>query len=258
MTKYPIILVHGIVIKNFKHFRAFGKIEKELRQQGFIVYSSNIDGFGTVETNAEMLKQEIEEILLKEKVDKVNIIGHSKGGLDSIYMIEHLGMSDKVATLTTLCTPHRGSIVASLILKWPRWITKFFAFWVDFWYRIFGDKHPNSHKVCEQLQKKNDFEWLEFKSDSKIYFQSFSSSMDKSTDDFIMGIPYIISRKYEKDDETDGLVSKKSAMFGHYKGELKGSISHSEIVDFMTSKSKKEQVYGFYIELCKDLEHRGF
>ena len=46
MTKYPIILVHGIVIKNFKHFRAFGKIEKELRQKGFIVYSSNIDGFG--------------------------------------------------------------------------------------------------------------------------------------------------------------------------------------------------------------------
>ncbi len=257
MTKYPIILVHGIVIKNFKHFRAFGKIEKELRQKGFIVYSSNIDGFGTIETNAAMLKEEILSILEKEHVDKVNIIGHSKGGLDSKYMIEHLGMEDKVATLTTLCTPHRGSIIATLILKWPRWLTKFIAFWVDFWYRIFGDKHPNSHKVCEQLQKKRDYEWLEIEVEPKIYYQSFSSSMEKETDDFVMGIPYIISRKYEND-ETDGLVSKKSAMFGHYKGALEGSVSHSEIVDFMTSKSKKEKVYGFYIELCNDLKNRGF
>lgn len=257
MTKYPIILVHGIVIKNFKHFRAFGKIEKELRQKGFIVYSSNIDGFGTIETNAQMLKEEILDILKKENVDKVNIIAHSKGGLDSKYMIENLGMEENVATLTTLCTPHRGSIVASLIMKWPRWLTKFIAFWIDFWYRIFGDKHPNSHKVCEQLQKKRDYEWLELDVHHKIYYQSFSSKIDDKIEDFVMGIPYLISRKYEED-ETDGLVSKSSAMFGHYKGSIEGSISHSEIVDFMTSKSKKEQVYGFYIELCTDLKQRGF
>ena len=114
MTKYPIILVHGIVIKNFKHFRAFGKIEKELRQKGFIVYSSNIDGFGTIETNAQMLKEEILDILKKENVDKVNIIAHSKGGLDSKYMIENLEMEENVATLTTLCTPHRGTILMEL------------------------------------------------------------------------------------------------------------------------------------------------
>ena len=257
MTKYPIILVHGIVIKNFKHFRAFGKIEKELRQKGFIVYSSNIDGFGTIETNAQMLKEEILDILKKENVDKVNIIAHSKGGLDSKYMIENLGMEENVATLTTLCTPHRGSIVASLIMKWPRWLTKFIAFWIDFWYRIFGDKHPNSHRVCEQLQKKMDYEWLELDVHHKIYYQSFSSKIDDKIEDFVMGIPYLISRKYEED-ETDGLVSKSSAMFGHYKGSIEGSISHSEIVDFMTSKSKKEQVYGFYIELCTDLKQRGF
>lgn len=257
MTKYPIILVHGIVIKNFKHFRAFGKIEKELRQQGFIVYSSNIDGFGTIETNSLMLKEEILNILKQEKVEKINVIAHSKGGLDSKYMIENLDMEDKIATLTTLCTPHRGSVIASLILKWPRWLTKFLAFWVDFWYKIFGDKHPNSHKVCEQLQKKKDFEWLELNKKLPIYIQSFSSSMEKSTDDFVMTIPYIISRKFEQD-ETDGLVSKKSSMYGHYKGSLEGSISHSEIIDFMTSKPKKEQVYGFYIELCRDLQSRGF
>ena len=72
MTKYPIILVHGIVLKDFKHIRAFGKIEKHLKQEGFTVYTSKIDGFGTIETNAEQLKQEILEILKKENVEKIN------------------------------------------------------------------------------------------------------------------------------------------------------------------------------------------
>ena len=37
--------------------------------------------------------------------EKVNIIAHSKGGLDSRYMITHLGLADKVASLTTVATP---------------------------------------------------------------------------------------------------------------------------------------------------------
>ena len=47
-TKYPIILVHGIVVKDFKKFKAFGKIEKILKDEGFIVYTATTDGFGTI------------------------------------------------------------------------------------------------------------------------------------------------------------------------------------------------------------------
>ena len=28
MSKYPILLAHGIVVKDFKYFKAFGRIEK--------------------------------------------------------------------------------------------------------------------------------------------------------------------------------------------------------------------------------------
>ena len=54
-TKYPIILVHGIVVKDFKKFKAFGKIEKILKNEGFIVYTATTDGFGTIENNAIVL-----------------------------------------------------------------------------------------------------------------------------------------------------------------------------------------------------------
>ena len=93
-TKYPIILVHGIIIKDIKFIKSFGNIDRILRIQGHHVYKSNVDGVGTIENNASMLKEEILSILEKEKVDKVNIIAHSKGGLDSKYMIQQLGMED--------------------------------------------------------------------------------------------------------------------------------------------------------------------
>ena len=40
-TKYPIILAHGIILKDFKYFKAFGKIEKILRAEGFFMGKKN-------------------------------------------------------------------------------------------------------------------------------------------------------------------------------------------------------------------------
>jgi triacylglycerol lipase len=44
--------------------------------------------------------------------EPVNIIAHSMGGLDARHMITHLGMADRVKSLTTVSTPHRGSYLA--------------------------------------------------------------------------------------------------------------------------------------------------
>jgi hypothetical protein len=99
-TKYPIILVHGIALKDFKFLKSFGEIDRILRIQGYSVYKAKTDGFGSIANNAMQLKEEIVKILEAEGVDKVNIIAHSKGGLDSKYMIENLGMEDYVASLT--------------------------------------------------------------------------------------------------------------------------------------------------------------
>ena len=112
----------------------------------------------TIENNAIQLKKYINLIKERECVDKVNIIAHSKGGLDSKYMIENLGMEDSVASLTTLCTPHKGSPIATNILKLPKFLTKFIAFWINFWYKLFGDKNPDSYQACQDLKRINSIE----------------------------------------------------------------------------------------------------
>ena len=136
-TKYPVLLVHGMMVKDFSLWPAFRGITDFLRKQDVTVYVSNQDGVGSVETNAAQLKQEIEEILRKENCDKVNIIAHSKGGVDSRYMISRLDMADRVASLTTLSTPHHGSGLSARLLNMPRFMAKTIAFllipFIKFW-----------------------------------------------------------------------------------------------------------------------------
>ena len=67
--------------------------------------------------------------------------------------------------------------------------------------------------------------------------------MEKSKDDFIMGIPLMFSHYFEKDKISDGLVPLDSTYFGEYRGNaFNESISHSQIVDFMVNKKKKENL----------------
>ena len=256
-TKYPIVLVHGIALKEFKFVKSFGRIGKTLREAGYTVYSGNTDGFGSIENNAAQLKAHIDEILEKEQTDKVNIIAHSKGGLDSKYMINGLGMASSVASLTTLSTPHKGSRIATKIYNYPRWFTRFIAFWINLWYRIFGDKHPDALTVCKQLQSTSDDELENLRVPEGIYCQSYSSTMKRSSDDFVMAIPLYFARRWGEGD-SDGLVSVESAKYAEYRGDcLDESLSHSEMVGFSLKKKKRKKIYAFYLNLCRELAERG-
>lgn len=258
ITKYPIILVHGVIIKDFKFFRAFGRIEKVLTSSGFKVYTAPIDGVGTSETNAYQLKEYINQILKKENVDKVNLIAHSKGGLDSKYFIENLNNDDVVASLTTLCTPFKGSPIASIILKLPSWMTKVIAWCVDLIYKIFGDQNPNSLQVCSDLKLVDDLNNECLKISKDVFVQSYSTIMERSKDDFVMGIPLAFSRYFYKN-KTDGLVPLESTLIGEYKGlAFNESISHTEIVDFMVKKKKRDKIHNFYLMIVNDLIEKGY
>ena len=256
-TRYPIILVHGIVIKDLFFIKSFGQIDKVLRENNFKVYKSKVDSFGTTCNNAHILKAEILKIIRENKCEKVNIIAHSKGGLDAKYMIEHLDMACYVASLTTLCTPHKGSIIATKLLELPKVILHLIAFWLNFLYRLFGDKKPDALAVCQELASINSIEEETFNIGKDIYCQSYSTKQKRARDDFIMGIPLIFSHYFVKED-SDGVVTTNSAMFGNYKGlAFNESVSHSEIIDFMVRKKKKAKIYAFYLNLCKDLANRN-
>ncbi|MBQ7455561.1 MAG: hypothetical protein IJS53_03885 [Clostridia bacterium] len=178
-TRYPIVLVHGLGMKDTFFMRSFGRIDRLLRVQGYEVYKSRVDGMGTVAGNAAQLKREIDEILRRAHAEKVNIIAHSKGGLDAKYMIRRLGMAGRVASLTTLCTPHRGSPIASFVLRFPRFLLRIAAFFVNAFYRLLGDRAPDSLTACEELRRVERVDQETLNVSGGVFCQSFSSAVRK-------------------------------------------------------------------------------
>jgi triacylglycerol lipase len=59
---------------------------------------------------AQQLATQIEQL----GCERVNIVAHSMGGLDARYAIACLGMAPRIASLTTIGTPHRGTPLANL------------------------------------------------------------------------------------------------------------------------------------------------
>lgn len=251
--KYPIILVHGLMVRHMKLFRAFGRIERVLDEEGHDVYVATHDGYGSIETNAEQLRDYISDVLEKTGAKKVHLIAHSKGGLDLKYMFKTYGLSDRVASFTTLSTPHKGSVVASHIWKLPLWIKKVINFFINTFYRILGDKHPNAMKACDQLRYSDiDSEMPEYL--NGVYCQSYSATLKRSRDCFVMAIPHKIHKKYGNPDN-DGMVSRESAKFGNYRGDMLDiSISHGQMIDFASKKHQKSKIYEFYKNMCRELE----
>ena len=256
-TQYPIVLVHGMVLKDFRLFRAFRKIRDNLKKEGIKVYVTNQDGIGSIENNALQLKEEILEILKKENVSKVNIIAHSKGGLDSRYMISILDMDEHIASLTTLSTPHRGSKLSSKLLSMPRWCAKFIAFWVNLFYKICKDKKPDILTVGYQL---TDTYMIAFNNEilnsNKVYYQSYSSNLDNRKS-YLMAIPHKITKSLEQEG-TDGIVSIHSSTWGEYKGNIPNNYDHAQMVGVYGTNKTLNEVSKFYLDIIKELKEKGF
>lgn len=94
-----------------------GWIPAELEAAGATIYYGNHQSAASVADSGKELADRIIEIVRETGCQKVNIIAHSKGGLDSRYAISRLGMDKYVASLITINTPHRGCVFADYLLN---------------------------------------------------------------------------------------------------------------------------------------------
>lgn len=114
-ARAPIVLVHGLLgfdrvrVGPFTLLRYFPGIEDALKAAGHPVGVPNLSKTRGVAHRAAELRR---FVLDRFPAARVHIIAHSMGGLDARYMVSRLGMADRVRSLTTVGTPHRGSAFA--------------------------------------------------------------------------------------------------------------------------------------------------
>jgi triacylglycerol lipase len=114
-TRYPIVLAHGLTgfRQLFGVVDYFFGIPSDLASGGAQVFVTQVSAFGSAEQRGELLLQQIEQIAASTGAGKVNLIGHSEGGLDARYVMAV--RPDLIASLTTVATPHLGADLADFL-----------------------------------------------------------------------------------------------------------------------------------------------
>ena len=122
--KYPILMVHGMGFRDRKHLNYWGRIPGALERIGCRIFYGHQDSNASVETNAYHLAMRINEVLSESGAERVNVIAHSKGGLDIRCAIAKYDLGAKVASVTTINTPHNGSITVDKLLRLPDFLVR--------------------------------------------------------------------------------------------------------------------------------------
>ncbi|MEU3252802.1 alpha/beta fold hydrolase [Streptomyces sp. NPDC006997] len=113
----PVVLLHGFIDNRsvFVLLRRF--LAQHGRQQ---LTSLNYSPLTCdVRTAAALLGRHIEEICQRTGSDRVDVVGHSLGGLIARYYVQRLGGDTRVRTLVTLGTPHSGTRVVPMANAHP-------------------------------------------------------------------------------------------------------------------------------------------
>lgn len=262
-TKYPILLVHGVFFRDSKVLNYWGRIPEELIKNGAVIYYGEQQSASSVENSAKELAEKIEKTVNETHCEKVNIIAHSKGGLDSRYAISKLGADKYTASLTTINTPHKGCIFAEYLLnKAPEKVAMAVENTYNAAFRKLGDKNPDfmsavknlTTSFCEQFNK-------EVPDAESVMYQSFGSKAAKARSGrFPLNVSYPMVKKFDGDN--DGLVALTSAEWGErfipiYPAGKRG-ITHADMIDLNREDFKGFDVREFYVNLVSELKNKGF
>ncbi|WP_306321049.1 MULTISPECIES: alpha/beta fold hydrolase [unclassified Streptomyces] len=111
-AKPPVLLLHGFIDNR----SVFVLLRRSLAQHGRQhVESLNYSPLTCdIRAAAALLARHVEEVCERTGQDRVDIVGHSLGGLIARYYVQCLDGDRRVGTLVTLGTPHSGTRVAPL------------------------------------------------------------------------------------------------------------------------------------------------
>lgn len=262
-TRYPLLLVHGIFFRDFKRVNYWGRIPQALMKNGAIIYYGRQQSAASVEECGKELAERIDRILEETRAGKVNIIAHSKGGLDARAAISHWGMANKVASLTTINTPHRGCIFAEQLLTTiPEKTRQAVAHRYNFVAGKVGDRKPDFLAGVTDLTASACREFNDRTPDMPgVLYESVGSYCRKARSGrFPLNMTYPLVR--HMDGLNDGLVSVESAPWGSsfrlIEPRTNRGISHGDMIDLNRENIPGFDVREFYVGLVSSLKNRGY
>jgi triacylglycerol lipase len=245
------------------------------------VYYGNHESASSVQDAARELNERIKDIVATTGCSKVNVIAHSKGGLDVRWAASCLDAAPLIASITTINTPHRGCGFAEYLLeKIPVSQQESLASAYNAAALHAGDAHPDflaavhdlTTSRCEELTQRMDSEEALRRNDGNngnndghipyddIFCQSVGSKLVRAASGkFPLNFTHPLVKWF--DGPNDGLVSETSFSWGENYTFLTPTkhrgISHADMIDLDRENIPGFDVREFYVRLVSGLRERG-
>ncbi len=114
-TRYPIVLVPGVLgFQQVFGIDYFYGIPQALSSGGAQVFETSASALTSTTARGEELLAQVQNILAITGASKVNLIGHSHGGVSARYVANVLPQA--IASVTTIGSPNAGTPVADVLL----------------------------------------------------------------------------------------------------------------------------------------------
>ncbi len=115
----PVLMIHGFLGTRGAMFLT----EQHLKSRGFPVFSITLGWLNVHDINrsAQIISERVETIRKRFDLDKINILGHSMGGLIGLQYIKRFGGADHVRKLVTVGTPFGGARLATAAMIAMPW-----------------------------------------------------------------------------------------------------------------------------------------
>ncbi|MGP3978698.1 alpha/beta fold hydrolase [Streptomyces sp. 8N114] len=116
----PVVLAHGTFGNSVDNWLGFAPY---LVKRGYCVFSLDygqlpgkpfFHGLGPIEDSAEQLDAYVDKVLAATGTDKVDIVGHSQGGVMPRYYLKFLGGASKVNALVGIAPTNHGTTLSGL------------------------------------------------------------------------------------------------------------------------------------------------
>lgn len=286
---YPIVLHHGF--SGWKQINLLGihyfhEVAQTLAADGeTMVFETVVDPYAGIEVRGDQLEPQIAHVLEVTGKAKVNIIAHSQGGLDSRYVISSLGYGARVASLTTISTPHHGTALGDRLADViPDWTDPLINAIADAIGRTILDVQSDSD-LRESLESLSEFNMLhsfnlENLDDPRVEYFSYAGRSNDAAGDpdcdgsWLGNDPSLkdhidplltLTGSYLKDHGqyggvNDGIVAVRSARWGLFMGCF--PADHFDEIG-QIAKSGPNAESGFdhrelYRQVVRRLRQRGF
>ncbi len=118
---YPVVLVHGTFANQHENWATLSPL---LYNNGYCVFTFNyggppllrtIYGLNEMASSAQELSAFVDKVLAATGKAKVDLVGHSQGGVMPHYYIKFLNGAAKVHTFVALAPPNGGTNLAGLV-----------------------------------------------------------------------------------------------------------------------------------------------